>query len=158
MTYPKQTFIDIFYRRRFVIALILSAIILFMNSCVKDIIENKAENYFEDNYLNSDFVIELATKDGTDLTAQYQGYTFKLLKNTLLEGPATAAKNGTNYTGTWATNDDYSKLTISITQPTMPAEFAFLNRDWKFTNKYLPVLKFAPWGTTEAVVLHLRKL
>jgi hypothetical protein len=70
----------------------------------------------------------------------------------------TGTKAGVTYSGTWTSNDDYSKLIISLTTPTPPAEFSFINRSWKFTKKAVPVLELAPWGTTEAKVLHMERL
>jgi len=70
----------------------------------------------------------------------------------------TAIKNGTTYTGTWSCNEDFSKLTISLTQPTTPAEFVFLNRAWKFTKKAVPVMELAPWGNLNPQVLNMERL
>jgi hypothetical protein len=70
----------------------------------------------------------------------------------------TAIKNGVTYSGTWACNSDYGKLTINITQPSVPAEIGFLNREWRFTKKDLPVMELAPWGSTAPIVLHMRRL
>ncbi len=153
----------ILYRSRFYIA-IFSALLLLACSCKKSntpgYIANVYEQYFEANVLNTDFKVKLATDNGTDLTAGYADYKFKLLKNTYYDGPMTATKvSNPNivYTGTWSSNDDFSKLVISITQPTIPTEFIFLNRPWKFTRKALPVMELAPWGTTEAKVLHMER-
>jgi len=130
-----------------------------LNSCSKNVIEeiqqNQAENYFEKNILGNNFRVKLATDNGADITSQFSGFTYVLIKGTLLDGPMTATKNGATYNGTWAANADYSKLTISF--PSAPPEFVFLNRDWKFTKKALPVMELAPWGTLEPKVLHMEK-
>ena len=97
----------------------------------------------------------VATDNGADLTAQYTGYTFVLYKSTYYNGPMTAVKNGVTYNGTWSSNDDYSKLVITF--PSTPAEFVFLNREWKFTKKSLPIMELAPWGTLEPKVLHMEQ-
>jgi hypothetical protein len=157
MTSSKLTFQEFFFKKRYLIAVILSAVILLASSC-KKALEQKAQNYFENNYLNSDFVVDLASDSTADFTSQYAGYTFRLLKNTLSDGPATAVKNGITYTGTWSVNEDYSKLTININQPSVPAEFVFLNRAWRFASKELPVLKLTPWGSSAPVKLNLRRL
>lgn len=159
-----QNVTTILYKSRFFIAMIV-AILLLASSCKKskppDYIANVYEQYFETNVLNTDFNVKLATDNGVDITSQYTDYRFKLLKNTYYNGPMTATKSGNPsivYTGTWSTNEDFSKLVISITQPTIPVEFNFLNRSWKFTRKALPVMEFAPWGTTEPKVLHMERL
>jgi hypothetical protein len=149
----------IVYRSRFIIAIALAALLLLIG-CSKEAITEKnrslLEQYFEDNILNKDFKVKLATDNGADLTAQFTGYTFKLIKNTLLDGPMTATTGATTLTGTWSCNDDYSKLVITL--PTSVAAFTFLNREWKFTKKAIPVMELAPWGTTEPKVLHMERL
>ena len=148
------------FRSRYIIA-ILAAILLLATSCKKvqdQITQDILQQYFDQNILNRDFQVQLATDNGTDLTSQYTGEVFRLLKNTNYDGPMTAIKNGVTYTGTWSCNEDFSKLTISLTQPTTPAEFVFLNRAWKFTKKAFPIMELAPWGSTDPKVLHMERL
>ena len=148
------------FKSRYTIA-ILFAILLLATSCKKvqdQITQDILQQYFDQNILNRDFQVKLATDNGTDLTSQYTGEVFRLLKNTNYDGPMTAIKNGTTYTGTWSCNEDFSKLTISLTQPTTPAEFVFLNRAWKFTKKAVPVMELAPWGNLNPQVLHMERL
>ncbi len=148
------------YRFRYVIAILLSVLLL-ATSCKKTkdaITQNLLQQYFDTNILNRDFKVKLATDNGTDLTTQYDGYTFRLLKNTNYDGPMTGIKNGTTITGTWTSNDDFSKLTISLTQPSIPAEFIYLNRSWRFTKKDVPVMELAPWGSSAPYVLHMERL
>ena len=162
MQQDKQPFPVIFFKWRAVIAIGLALAILFSQSCKKspggaDYTNALLQQYFETNVLNRDFIVSLATDSGKDNTAQYNGYIFRLTKNTLSDGPIIGTKNGTSYTGTWSCNEDYSKLTINITQPAPPAEFIFLNRQWRFTSKDLPVMKLAPWGTTDPKVLYMQR-
>lgn len=130
-------------------------VIIGLYSCKKPQVKGNAflEQYFEANIINRDFVITLANDKGTDITAKYKGYVFVLLKTDMYHGPLSVSLNTSKYTGSWSSNDDYSKLTIVL--PDSPAEFNFLRRDWRFTSKSLPTLKFAPWGTTEAVALNM---
>ena len=134
-------------------------LMLFLNGCSKSAIEaaqlNFLQQQFEENFLNKNFRVYLATDNGADLTSQYTGYTFVLLKTTFNNGPMTAVKNAVTYNGTWSSNEDYSKLVISF--PSSPAEFVFINREWKFTKKSLPIMELAPWGTTEPKVLHMER-
>jgi hypothetical protein len=149
----------VMYKSRFIIA-IAFALLLLLTGCSKEALIEKnrslLEQYFEDNILNKDFRVKLATDNGANLTAQYNDYTFKLTKNTLLDGPMTAATATATLTGTWSCNDDYSKLVITL--PTSVAAFSFLSREWKFTKKAIPVMELAPWGTTEPKVLHMERL
>lgn len=146
---------------RFVIAILFAGAILLFTGCKKattNPTEDLLKTYFEENVLNSNFVVSLATDNGTNLTAQYDGWVFKLLKNTYYDGPMTAIKNGVTYTGTWTSNSDYGQLIININQAPTPAEFTFINRQWRFTKKALPVMELAPWGSSAAIVLHMTKL
>jgi hypothetical protein len=149
----------IIYRLRFIIALGL-AVVLLLSGCSKEALAeaNKSllEQYFEDNILNRNFNVEMATDNGTDITAQFSSYTFLLAKNTLRDGPMTATSGSTVLTGSWGANEDYSKLVITL--PNTVTAFTFLNREWKFTKKAIPIMELAPWGTTEAKVLHMQRL
>lgn len=111
------------------------------------------EQYFETNVLNRNFIVSLAQDSGSDLTANYTGYVFVLLKADFYHGPLQATKGSTVYMGTWSSNNDYSELVISLPNP--PSEFGFLSRNWRFTSKDFPTLQLAPWGSTEALVLHM---
>lgn len=145
---------------RFVIALTFAVTILLFEGCKKgdSPTEQVYEAYFEQNVLNSDFVVHLAVDNSVDITADYSGWVFRLLKTTYYNGPMTATKNGVTYTGTWECPTDYGKLTIQIDQPSVPAGFAFINRQWRFAKKELPIMQFAPWGSSADTKLHMRRL
>jgi hypothetical protein len=158
-TFNWDTVISLIYKSRFIIATLCAAVLLF-SSCKKIAAsiapsQNALEQYFGDNVLNKDFTVKLASDNGTDITAQYSGYTFKLLKNTFYDGPLTATFNQTTTNGTWSSNSDYSKLIITL--PNTAASFTFLSREWRFTKKTVPVLELAPWGTTEPDILHMQR-
>lgn len=144
---------------RLAVFLTLTTVLFVFTDCSKSKIEavqvSYAQQQFEDNILNKNFRVHLASDNGTDLTSQYTGYTFVLFKSTYYNGPMTAVKNAVTFNGTWSSNDDYSKLTIIF--PSAPPEFVFLNRDWRFTKKALPIMELAPWGTTEPKVLHMER-
>ncbi len=146
------------YKSRFFIALAFAALLL-LSGCKKTVEakqQNILEQYFEENILNKDFVVHLAIDNGADITAQFNGFVFKLTKNTLLNGPMTGINGATTITGIWASNEDYSKLIITL--PTANASFTFINREWRFTKKAIPLMELAPWGTTEAKILHMYRL
>jgi len=148
------------FRSRYFIAF-LFAILLLATSCKKTqdkITQDILQQYFDENILNRDFRVKLATDTAHDLTTQYDGEVFRLLKNTNYDGAMTGIKNGVTYTGTWSCNEDFSKLIININQPAPPTEFNFLNRAWRFTKKAVPVMELAPWGTTDPKVLHMERL
>lgn len=135
--------------------LVLFVAISTISSCKKMLL-SKAENYFEKNVLNSEFVITNAIDDGDVITDSYKDYTFILLKgDNFFSGPMTVQSGTAQYTGTWISNEDYGKLTIDL--PATPPEFKFLTRNWRFTSKKLPVLKFAPWGSDANIALTMER-
>jgi hypothetical protein len=152
----------ILYHYRIIVA-VAFAFLLLLSSCKKLAAASgdrgALEELFEENFLNKNFVVHYASDEGQDLTSQYTGYTFVLTKNaSFYEGPLTGTKNGITYTGTWSSNDDYSKLIINLNSPSIPAEFVFLNRAWRFTKKAVPIMELAPWGSTAQKVLHMERL
>ncbi len=138
--------------------LIVSLLLLINISCKKNGDSGGSvflEQYFESNVLNRNFTVSLAQDNGTDITANYNGYVFVLLKTDFYHGPLQATKDGVTATGTWSCNDDYGKLTITL--PDTPSEFKFLTRAWRFTSKNLPTMELAPWGSSAPVVLHMHR-
>src|SRR5688572_28303704 len=87
-----------------------------MLACDKDPSDNGSifEKYFEENILNRDFIVNFASANGADITAQYNGYIFRMSKTDYYHGPAEAKIGSTVYPGTWSSNEDYSKLTITL--------------------------------------------
>ncbi len=141
---------------RFTALLFCVSILFFCHiSCKKEKIipDNFLEQLFENNILNKDFIVELASDSGVDITSDYNGYKFVLLKTDLYHGPLQAKKGSQVYEGTWSSNSDYSKLIITL--PNTPPEFVFLTREWRFTSKNVPKLELAPWGSTAPLVLHM---
>lgn len=132
--------------------------IIINSSCKKDGVTAAnplLAQYFEANILNRNFIVTLASRNDSDFTSDYNGYVFVLLKDDDLHGPLTATNNGTTYTGSWSSNDDYSKLVITL--PAVPSAFVFLTRDWRFTSKSIPTMELAPWGSTENLILHMTR-
>ncbi len=149
------------YKLRFIIAIVFAALLLLSSSGCKKIAEattsqSALEQYFEQNILNRDFIVQYASDNGTEITSQFNGFTFRLLKNTYYDGAMTATNSTSSLTGTWNCNSDYSKLVISL--PSSITVFTFLNREWKFTKKSVPVMELAPWGSTEPDILHMERL
>lgn len=114
------------------------------------------EDYFEDNVLNRNFSITYALDKGEVITDQYNGFIFVLKKGgDYYSGPLVVTVSGDTYNGTWSSNDDYGKLQIVL--PGTPEAFKFLTRDWRFTSKKLPALKFAPWGSADDTALTMER-
>jgi len=149
------------YNNRFIIALLLATLLL-MGSCkktVENISEKTLQEYFEETILNKNFVVQYAKDTAADITPDYTADTFVLKKGaTFYDGVMTGKNGNTLYTGTWSSNEDYGKLVININTPIPPASYKFINRQWKFTKKSLPIMELAPWGTLDPKVLHMRRL
>lgn len=148
------------YKVRFIIALIFAAFLLLISSCSKPAANNPVlETYFVTNVLNRNFVVQFATDSGIDITSHFYNDTFLLKTDTsLFNGPLLSSRDGAAFTGTWSSNSDYSQLNINITSPSIPDEFIFLNRSWKFTKKGIPVMELAPWDSTDPKVLYMQRL
>ena len=147
------------YRSRYIIVIIFSALLL-LTGCSKTgaiatLPTDIFQQFFEQNILNHDYKVKLATDSGVDNTYKYNGYIFRLIKNTDFDGPFTASNGLGSYTGTWSCNSDYSKLSVSL--PSSPPEFIFLTRDWRFTKKDITIMEMAPWGTTDPKVLQMER-
>lgn len=139
-------------------AFLFLTFIIFNSSCkksIKNVSHSLAEQYFEMYVIGNDFSVTLAKDNTSDITSDYNSYKFVLLETDLLHGPLKATSGGNSYMGTWQTNDDYSKLDISL--PDSIAVFKFLSRSWRFTKKANPTLELAPWGSTAPLVLHMTR-
>lgn len=138
------------------IFLLMFVVASFFGCKKADTTSSVLEDYFEDNVLNRNFSITYAIDNGTVITGDYAGYIF-LLKNgsDYYSGPLIVTKDGTTITGSWSSNSDYGKLKIAL--PPSPESFKFLTRDWRFTSKKLPILKFAPWGSDDNTALTMER-
>lgn len=70
-----------------------------------EITRDLLQEYFDNNILNRDFIVKLAKDTSNDITTQYTGQVFRLLKNTNYDGEMTGIKNGVTYRGTWSCNE-----------------------------------------------------
>lgn len=123
-----------------------------MISCSKKKLEDKVfepsflNKFMEDNILNRDFTVTQAKFEGRDTTPMFSGYIFKLLKNTYYDGPFEARHDGKTYTGTWQSNDDYSKLILDIK---VNDTLQWVSLTWKFKSKTQTSLEIVPWFNTD---------
>ncbi|HEY5368479.1 MAG TPA: hypothetical protein VIJ75_05740 [Hanamia sp.] len=137
------------------ISLFLIASFLVFTSCKKSVSQSVLEKYFNDNVIGKNCTVTLAIDSTGDITSDYTGYIFVLLKTDYYHGPLKATIGSNGYMGTWSSNADYSQLNIAL--PDSIPEFQFLSRSWRFTKKGNPTMELAPWGTTEPYVLHMTK-
>lgn len=138
------------------VALLVLVSVVFTFSCKKAIQnaeQSLLEKYFEKYVIGNNFTVTLAKDSSNDITSNYSGYTFVLLKTDLYHGPLEANKGSNQWMGTWSTNDDYSKLDISL--PDSVPVFQFLSRSWRFTKKSNPTLQLVPWGSDAPLVLYM---
>jgi hypothetical protein len=76
----------------------------------------------------------------------YGDYVFKLYKNTYYDGPFEARNSTDTFTGTWVSNDDYSKLILDIAGT---SALDWVSIDWKFKSKSTTTLELVPWFNTD---------
>jgi hypothetical protein len=143
--------LSLFFKYRILIAIIFS-IALVSLSCKKSESTVSNQVFFETNVLNQTLTVHLALDNGSNLTSQFAAYTFSFATN----GTMTASNSLLTFSGTWSTTSDYSTLTI-ILHPAVP-EFAFLNRQWKFTRFSVPIMEFAPSASGDNKGLHFQKM
>lgn len=158
----KSNFLKFIFKWRFLFAIAAAVGILLLSSCKKIVEDTQmdiAQQYFKNNILNSDFVIDSAYNNGVDITTRFAGFKIKLLEGAdLASGPITAIKADSTINGTWIATEQYGKLTVNFTS--IPAGFDFFNRSWRFLEKNLPIMKLAPWGMPDPAVtrLYMRRL
>ena len=135
---------------------ILSGLLLLLMACHDKKQNTILEQFFEDNILDQTFIITEANDGNTDLTSNYLGYNFVLKKGSDYHNGPLIVKNGSlTYAGTWSCDEDYGRLKIVL--PSLPSAFTFLTRDWRFTSKALPELKFSPWGGSGSIKLTMKR-
>jgi hypothetical protein len=110
--------------------------------------------FVDNNFVNKDLSVHLAVDNGTTVTTQYNGYTFRFTKNSATGGTVSVSNTLLNYSGTWSTSTDHTTITMAL--PTPPNEFAFLNRQWKFTKYSTPIMELAPNASGDSKVLHFQ--
>jgi hypothetical protein len=133
---------------------IIFAVSVLSGACKKkeEIIAAKAyepstlNQFFETYILNKDIRITVAKFEGRDTTAMYGDYVFKLYKNTYYDGPFEARNSKDTFTGTWFSNDDYSKLILDIAGT---SALDWVSIDWKFKSKSTTTLELIPWFNTD---------
>lgn len=135
----------------------LAFMIFFVASCGKSNPQESLplEQFFETNILNKNFIVSFAQDSAVDITSDYNGYLFQLQETDLYHGPLKVTNGSSMYTGTWACDSDYGKLTITL--PDTPVLFQFLTRDWRFISKNIPTMQLAPWGTTQPYFLNMTR-
>jgi O-glycosyl hydrolase len=135
----------------------LAFVMLIFTSCGKPNPETSLpiQQFFETNILNRNFVVTLAQDSSGNITSDYTGYVFVLLKTDFYHGPLKATFGSNTYMGTWSCDSDYGKLTITL--PDSPVVFQFLARSWRFVKKEVPTLQLSPWGTTQPYLLNMTR-
>jgi hypothetical protein len=109
-----------------------------LSSCTKGD-DNSATNassqqYFSTNVVNHDFAVLMATDNGTDITANYNGINFRFADTATLAGTATASNSLLTVHGTWTVDAAYDKITFSFPTTTLTS-LSFMNKQWQFMNR-----------------------
>ncbi len=140
-----------------ILGIALTGTILF-SSCDKDDTSNPSmtnEEYFTNNALNRDFLVHLATDNGTDITAQFAGFTFRLTKTASLSGNISASNDILTENGTWSIDAAYDKITFNFPTSTI-SSLAFFNKQWQFTSRNSALIELSA-ANGETDVLHFQR-
>lgn len=144
-----------FLKFKFFIAAIICVITL--SNCSKSDTNSTAVDpitFFDNNFINKDLTVHLAVDNGSTITSQFNGYTLRFTKNAATSGTVSIANGILSISGTWVTTTDHTTLTMTV--PTPPNDFAFFNRQWKFTRYSTPIMELAPFASGDNKVLHFQ--
>ncbi len=145
MTLKMKKMKTLLYKLALIISISFSTVLL--NSCSKDDDDNSTTvtgsanaQYFSNNVLNRDLTVQQALNGGTDITASFNGYTFRLTKNAAYSGTITAANDLLSENGTWSVDADYNNITFNFPTDMIP-DLAFFNKQWTFSNRNSAVVE-----------------
>jgi hypothetical protein len=111
--------------------------ITLLSSCSKEnnaMTSTTAAYYFTHNTVNQELVIQSATDDGTDITANFNGIAFLLTDTATFAGTVDAHNDLLNVHGTWTIDDAYDKITFSFPTPPL-STLSFLNKQWQYIDR-----------------------
>lgn len=82
----------------------------------------------EEGFINRDLIVQLAIDNGSDITTNFSGYTFRFVANGSGGGIVYASNDIMAIEGRWVLNENRS---ITIMFPTnLIAALAFMNKQW----------------------------
>jgi len=132
------------------LSFVVVAVIL-LSGCHK-IIEQKAQDAIVKAMTQGQWEITNFTSNGTDMTANFSGYTFQYLENYTVN----AIKNGTvEKTGTW--QGDVNTMSISANFPNAVDPLLLLNGTWHITENSWTYVKATMTVGSEIRTLSLDK-
>ena len=125
--------------------------VIVLSGCHK-IIEQKAQDAIVKAMTQGQWEITNFTSNGTDMTANFSGYTFQYLENYTVN----AIKNGTvEKTGTW--QGDVNTMSISANFPNAVDPLLLLNGTWHITENSWTYVKATMTVGSEIRTLRLDK-
>ena len=132
------------------LSFVVVAVIL-LSGCHK-IIEQKAQDAIVKAMTQGQWEITNFTSNGTDMTANFSGYTFQYFENYTVN----AIKNGTvEKTGTW--QGDVNTMSISANFPNAVDPLLLLNGTWHITENSWTYVKATMTVGSEIRTLSLDK-
>ncbi len=109
---------------------------LLLTSCSKDPVNKSStspgHDYFVANVLGRDLMVTSAIDNTTDITADFNGYTFHLTDTAALGGTISAANFVRTTIGMWTVDAAYSKITFTF--PSSIPILNFMTKQWQFTS------------------------
>lgn len=150
-----------FYMKNILLKLVsgtafLFSMVILLHSCSKKDSDNKvAERYFNENVVNRDLTVHLATNNGTDITSQFDDLTFRFTKTASLSGTATATNDLMTIEGTWTVDAQFDNITIAFEDGITNPEF--INRKWRIASRASSVIELTSADGTPHVLHFQRK-
>lgn len=86
----------------------------------------------DEGFVNRLLVVQRATDDGADITANFAGITFRFVKTSPYGGIAQASNDLLAVEGKWFTDETSELITFQYPTDIIPA-LAFMNKQWRFT-------------------------
>ena len=116
-----------------------------LSSCSKDDDDDNTTPssnavYFSENALARDLLVQLASDNSSDITAQFSGYTFRLTKTATYSGTITASNDLLTVNGTWSIDAGYDKITFVFPTDVI-SSLSFFNKEWQFSSRSTTVIE-----------------
>jgi len=121
-------------------------------------LKQASQNDFATNVANHDLTVAMAKDDGTDITANFAGYTFKIVDSaaTATSGVVTVANDLLSVTGTWFVDESFSKITFQFPTAVIP-KLIFFNKEWGFKGTSSATINLQPTDGEDDAVQFVRK-
>lgn len=135
---------NLFYKLMLILSISFTSTILLI-SCDKDDDDSNStpssnSQYFSANVVGRDLLVQQASDNSTDITAQFNGYTFHLTKTATYSGTISASNDLLTVNGTWSVAGDFDKITFTFPTDVI-SSLSFFNKEWQFSSRATTVIE-----------------